>query len=68
MRIAEGALLGDGGLRPLLKTASVGHASKNTRNELGIIYQAEPEEQLVFLVKVDVHPGIERVAVFKQLW
>src|SRR5580658_485413 len=68
VRIANRGLFGDGGLIALLEAAAVRDASKNTGNVLRVVHQAKPEEQLVLLVKVDVHPSIERVAVFVQLW
>src|SRR5262249_38840956 len=65
--VAEGALLGDGRLRPLLEAAAVGDAAKDAGNELRVVDQAEAVEQLVLFVEVDVHARVERVAVFEQL-
>ena len=65
--IAQRALLSVGGLIALLETAAVGHAAEDTGNELRIVDQAEAEEQLVLVVEVEVHAGIEGVAMFKQL-
>ena len=68
MRIAERTLLGIGSLITLLKPAAICDSTKDTGNELGIVRQAESEKQLVVLIEIHVHTGIESVAVFLQLW
>src|SRR5580704_6733 len=66
--VANRSLLSDRGLISLLETAAIRYAAENAGNKLRIIHQAEAEEKLVLLVEVDVHPGIEGIAVFIQLW
>ena len=67
VRVAERALLRVRGLIALLEAAAVGDAAENAGNELRVVHQAEPEEQLVLVVEVDIHAGIEGVAMLKQL-
>ncbi len=68
MRIAQRTLLRVGGLRTLLETAAVRYAAEDAGNKLRIIDQAEPVEQLVFLIEIGVHSRVKRVAMFKQFW
>src|SRR5882762_6505841 len=66
--VTQGALLCKGGLGSLLEAAAVGNPTENTWNKLRIVDPAKPEKYLVLLAEVEVHAGIERVLVLKQLW
>ena len=52
--VNQGALLRIGGLVALLEATAIGHAAKNTGNELRIIRKAESEEHLVFFIEIRV--------------
>src|SRR5262249_54503087 len=49
------------------KAAAIGNPSENAGNKLRIIDVAEPVEKLVSVAEVNVHAGIEGVAVLKEL-
>ena len=48
--VTQGALLGIGGLRTLLESAAVRHAAEDARDELRIVHEAEPEEEIILLI------------------
>src|SRR5262245_5185549 len=60
----QNALLSESSLITLLETATVGHAAENAGNELRIVDQAEPKEQRVPLVEIDVQSAVKAVAIF----
>src|ERR1700731_539464 len=68
MGIGESALLRESRLVALLESTAIGDAAEDSRNELRIILVAETEEQLVFVVCVEIEPRIKCIAVFVQFW
>src|SRR5271166_3116750 len=62
------ALLGKRGLIALLEGAAVRQATEDTRNELRIVLQAEPVENRIRGVEIDVQAGIKSVAMFVEFW
>src|ERR1700686_1829197 len=68
MGVAQLALLRVCGLQALLETATIGHAPENAGDELRVVVQAESEEELILIIEIDIQPGVERAAMFKQFW
>ena len=67
MRVAQRALLSKGRLIAQLETAAIGHATKNAWNELRVIDQTEPEEELILFVEIEVHTRIKGIAMFEKV-
>ena len=63
---AQNALLGEGGLNPLLESAAVGNPSERSWDELGVVHIAEAAKYLVSIVGAKVHPCVEAVAALGE--
>ena len=68
MGVRQGTLLGNRSLVSFLETTTVRHAAEDARNCLRIVHEAEAGENLVLVVDVEIHPGVESITVFAQLW
>ena len=54
-RVAEGRLIRLCSLESLLESAAICNASEDARDKLRVIHVAEPEEDLILLVRVHVY-------------